>query len=278
MSRRVRLVIGAAVLCAVAVAAATALRLIVLAPVVPGPAGRGPGETARPAPTGSPIPTLITNEYAYHHEGAVDAVRSPDWIVTSGSLYGSADLLWSGHPDDRPPGPTSALGDDSAVLRAVSTRGDYADVKVSFALRVIQLGRTSRTPAQDYDGVHVFLRYQSEFATYYVSVFCRDGQVKVKKKVPGGPSNGGTYITLASSALRVDPGLPGVWHQVETTVSREGTAAARLTLRLDGRLVLDVVDRGAIAPVIAAPGRVGLRGDNCEFYVRDFHVKPFGDR
>ena len=250
------------------------------APSGGGPKGSGPGGTAsRPTEaagaSSTGTPTLITNEYAYHHQGSPDAVRSPDWIVTSGSLYAAGDLLWSGRPDDRSPGPTSALGTDSAVLRAVSTRNDHNDVRVSFAVQVAHLVQTARTPAIDTDGVHVILRYQSEFSTYYVSVFRRDGELAIKKKVPGGPSNGGTYLTLASTASAV--AMRTGWHQVEATISDTGSGSARLTLRLDGRPALDVVDSGANAPVIASPGRVGLRGDNCEFYVRDFRVVPRAD-
>jgi hypothetical protein len=231
----------------------------------------------QPVPSGSVAPALITNEYAYRHDGSADAVRSPDWIVTSGSLYRVADLLWSGRPDDRAPGPTSADGTDSAVLRAVSTRSDHDNVRVSFALHVVGLSQTRRTPPQDHDGVHIFLRYQSEFSTYYVSVFRRDGQVAIKKKVPGGPSNGGTYLTLASTPLAVDGISPGAWHHIETTVSPSDShnTGVALTLRIDGRLALDVADHGASTPAIAAAGRVGLRGDNCEFYLRDFRVEPF---
>jgi hypothetical protein len=225
------------------------------------------------APPPEPVPDLITNEYAYRHGDAADAIRSPDWMVTSGSLYRVAGMLWTGHPDDNAPGPTSAHGNDSAVLRAISTRADHGDVRVSFAMRAIALTQTSRTPAKAHDGVHIFLRYQSEFSTYYVSVFRRDGQITVKKKVPGGPSNDGTYYTIGSAVLHVDGALPGVWHHIETTVGR-GEPGVTLTLRIDGRLALDVADRGGGTPVIATPGRVGLRGDNCEFYVRDFRVEP----
>ena len=231
-------------------------------------------DAAEPLRTPAPVPILLTNEYAYEHGGAPDAVRSPEWIATSGSLFGLGDQLWSGRPDDQAPGPTSASGTDSAVLRFVSTRRDYANVKVSFALRVMQLTETARTPAQDHDGVHIFLRYQSEFSTYYVSVFRRDGQVIIKKKVAGGPSNGGTYFTLAAAVLNLDANLPGTWHHVESTAAPGDRGGVALTLRIDGHLAIDVTDRGAQAPVIAVAGRVGMRGDNCEFYVRDFRADP----
>jgi hypothetical protein len=198
-------------------------------------------------------------------------------MVTSGSLFSAGGLLWSGRPDGHAPDPTSRLFTDSAVLRAVTTRSDHADVAVSFALRVVALGQTPRTPSQDTDGVHVFLHYQSEFSTYYVSMFRRDGQVAIKKKVPGGPSNGGTYYTLAAKAYPVEPAWPAAWHQVEASIARVGPGAVRLTLRIDGQAALDVTDDGASAPIIGDPGRVGLRGDNCEFYVRDFRAEPLAE-
>ncbi len=224
--------------------------------------------------------TLVTNEYAYHHPDSADAVRSPDWIVTSGSLFAVGGLLWSGHPDDRSPGPTSTGGTDSAVLRVVTTRTDYADVRLTFGLWIAGLTETKRTPSKDTDGVHAILRYQSEFSTYYVSMFRRDGQVAVKKKVAGGPSNGGTYHTLGAKPFPIDPAWRGSWHQVETTVERVPPGNVQLTLRIDGRAAIDVIDggaggaSGAGAPVGQAAGRVGLRGDNCEFFVRDFTVAP----
>lgn len=217
----------------------------------------------------SDIAVLVSNEYAYHHPQAADAVRSDQWLVTSGSLFRRHDALWSGRPDDRSPGPRSRAGTDSAVLRAVSTDAGHADVRVSFALLVHGLTETTRTPAQDYDGVHVFLRYRSEVSTYTVSVYRRDGQVVVKKKVPGGPSNGGTYDALGQA--RPTTGSPG-WRHIDVTVS--GAPVVRLTLRVDGQPLLDVLDRGETAPSITGAGRVGLRGDNCDFAVRDFTAEP----
>jgi hypothetical protein len=41
---------------------------------------------------------------------------------------------------------------------------------------------------------------------------------------------------------------------------------------VDNRRVLDVADRGSSA--LRGPGRVGLRGDNAEFRVRQFQVVP----
>jgi hypothetical protein len=211
--------------------------------------------------------SLLTNEFAYRHPTDAGAVRSRDWRVTSGSLFGGSGYLWSGHPDAGRPGPSSRPWTDSAVLRAVSTRDDYADVAVRFALRVNGLTETPRTPAAGLDGVHVMLRYRSEESVYFVSVSRRDGQYVIKRKTPGGPSNGGTYVTLAATDnARLPPARAG-WRHVEATIA--GSRTIVIALRIDGFPVLQATDHLA-APL--PPGRVGLRGDNCDFLVRDFRV------
>jgi hypothetical protein len=295
VNRTGRIVVGAGVVALLGGAVALAVREPVRSGTLRSPAQPGgtgvtvsDGAVSSAGAIGSEPPrppaTLVTNEYAYHHPDASDAVRSNDWIVTSGSLFAAGDLLWSGAVDDQAPGPTSASGTDSAVLRAVSRRSDHADVGVSFALRVQALTETVRTPGKDTDGVHIFLHYQSELSTYYVSMYRRDGTATIKKKIPGGPSNGGTYLTLGSAPLPVRSGWLNSWHQVRATIASVGTVggqaagaapgSVRLTLQVDGRDVLDVSDDGRTAPVITAAGRVGVRGDNCEFYLRDFSTSP----
>jgi hypothetical protein len=42
-------------------------------------------------------------------------------------------------------------------------------VRVGFDLRNLRLTSSDRTPPEDWDGVHVWLHYQSEFDLYYAS-------------------------------------------------------------------------------------------------------------
>jgi hypothetical protein len=212
---------------------------------------------------------LVTNEHALRHAGDSGLTTSPEWLVTSGSLFGAGKFLWSGVPDDGAPGPTSSARTGSAVLRAVTVDNTYTDVDISFDVRVNGMVRTPRTPSQDHDGVHVSLRYQDERLLYYVSVDRRDGVVAIKKKVPGGPSNGGTYSTLASDDT-LPPASPLLgWRHVD--VSIVGTTDVTIELRIDGRRVLSATEKAAGSPIVA-PGRVGVRGDNCDFYLRNFRV------
>jgi hypothetical protein len=213
---------------------------------------------------------LLTNEWAYRHPGRRQAVVSADWVATSGSLFAHDGAGWSGLPDDNSPDPTSQSGTGSAVLRVVSQRPDFGDVEVDVRFRIEQLVSSQRTPAQSYDGMHLFLRYQSEYQLYAVTLARRDGLVAVKKKVPGGPSNDGTYTTLASAPR---PLQLGVWQALRTTVTNE---PGRVVIRLfdDDRMVLQAIDDGADAPPLFDPGRVGIRGDNAELSVQAFAVRP----
>ncbi|GAC1366543.1 MAG: hypothetical protein NVSMB32_10960 [Actinomycetota bacterium] len=213
---------------------------------------------------------LVSNEYAHSHPRAPEAVTSPVWDVTSGSLFQQEGAGWTGKPDDATPGPASATGTGSAVFRVITRRSDYSNVAVSFALRMDGLTATPRTPAVPLDGVNVFLRYQSEEFLYVVAVGRRDNTIVVKKKAPGGHSNGGTYYTLGNAVYH-DIGL-GRWQQVRASIRTLADSSVSIDLSLDGYQLLHVVDAGTGGPPITHPGSVGIRGDNCDFRFRHFSV------
>jgi hypothetical protein len=211
--------------------------------------------------------TLVTNEFATYNPRASGSRRSPNWIVTSGSLFARDGAGWTGAPDDREPDASSASGTGSSVFRVVSRRADFGDVSIRMRLRV---DRMQAAIPQNWDGVHVFARYQSPVRLYVVSVARRDGNVVVKKKVPGNSSNGGTYIQLGPTVSF--PLDLNAWHDVRLDVRGAGDAV-RLVLHLDNQLALDVVDKGEGGPPITTPGRVGLRGDKAEFDFDRFSVR-----
>lgn len=219
--------------------------------------------------TPSSRPRLVTNEYAYWNPGAADALVSPDWELTSGSLFTRDSVAWTGPPDDINPNATSTNGTHSAIFRLTTKRADFGNVAVSFRLRVLDFTQTPSTPPSDWDGVHVFLHYQSQTSLYYASISRRDGTVAVKKKVPGGPSNDGTYYQLASAAhaFPLD-----VWHDVKASVASNNDGS--VTIRLyDGNVqILKAIDTGTGGQPIRKKGKVGIRGDNAEFEVDGFSV------
>jgi hypothetical protein len=218
-----------------------------------------------------PGPRLIANEYAHWNPNDPDAVRSRTWDMTSGSLFARDAVLWTGRPDGTSPGPRSEAGTDSAVFRLITRDRSFRNVRVAFDLRIDALVTTPRTPEEDWDGVHVFLRYESQYRLYYVSVSRRDGTTAIKKKEPGGPSNGGTYYTLASGDAPV--GVVADWNAVAATAETLPSGSVRIALYRGDELLLEVIDDGTEGgPPITAPGAVGIRGDNCEFEFRDFTI------
>jgi hypothetical protein len=212
---------------------------------------------------------LITNEFAYYNPHSAAARTSSTWIATSGSLFARDHAGWTGVPDVGSPGPASTPASDSSVFRVVTRRSDFQNVAVSFGLNVQRFGRTPGGRDLSWQGVHVFLRYQSQDLLYVASVDRRDGRVVIKKKVPGGTSNGGTYYTLGTAD---EHAVSGRWEQVKASAANSG-ANVVLRVWLNGLLVLTATDDGiGDAAPITQPGRVGLRGDYTEFMFRSFTV------
>jgi hypothetical protein len=212
---------------------------------------------------------LITNEFAYFNPHDPAAVRSPAWVVTSGSLYARDGTGWTGVPDRGLTGPRSATRTDSSVFRVVTRRSDFTDVTVSFALFLHRFMPVPGVVAPGWQGVHVFMRYQSPDLLYVVSIDRRDGVIVIKKKVPGGDTAGGTYYTLASVGGQT---VVGRWVQVRVSAVNKG-AGVTMKVWLNGRLRLQAVDNGVgDQPPITEAGRVGLRGDYTEFNFDNFTV------
>ncbi|MBI4346454.1 MAG: hypothetical protein HY553_06340 [Elusimicrobia bacterium] len=162
---------------------------------------------------------------------------------------------------------------DSSVFRMRSRGSDYGDVEVS--LELLDLGLRAEPPQNAWDGVHLWLRYQHPAYLYAISVNRRDDRVVIKKKVPGGDSYGGTYLDLCET--RRLPVPYGRWQQVSAAAVNRPDGSVRLTLRIDGKLVLEALDDGSLGgPPIARPGRIGLRADNADFRFRRLLARPAG--
>jgi hypothetical protein len=214
---------------------------------------------------------LVTNEYAHWNRQRRDAVTSRVWDMTSGSLFASGRTGYSGVPDAVSPDARSAKGTDSAVFRLNTRRHDFRDVKVAMRLNVKRLSSTRRTPKVAWDGIHLWLRYQSQYRLYYASVNRRDGHLIIKKKCPGGPSNGGTYHPVGAE-VSGRPVPYGKWQKVAASARNNRDGSVTITMYRDGRKVLAGTDRGVGCAPITAAGSVGVRGDNAEFRFDDFTV------
>lgn len=190
-------------------------------------------------------------------------VKSDVWEMTSGTLYLADNGGSTGVPDAQ---------NNSAVFRMVSKKADFGDVSVS--LKLMNQGLTAgntKTPAVDWDGVHVFLRYLSPYNLYYASVNRRDGKIIFKKKIPGGPSNQGTYYEIGK--LGTYQWQPNVWQDLRAEIKTLEAGKVLLCMCANGKVILSAVDDGSVGgPAIVQPGRVGLRIDNCKAQFRDFEA------
>ncbi|MFI7547860.1 hypothetical protein [Actinoplanes sp. NPDC049599] len=207
---------------------------------------------------------LITNEYAYWSPNDPRSVGSKIWDMTSGSLFAYHGNGYSGVPDDRPTDPKSRAGTRSAIFRLTTHDSSFGDVSVQTKLKVRRLSSTRSTPRVSWDGVHLFLRYKSQYHLYYASAARRDGKVVIKKKCPGGRTNKGTYYELTAEK----PGYPimyGSWQTASATVRDNPDGSVAITLTVGGRLAAKATDRGVGCAPITGAGAIGIRGDNAEF-------------
>lgn len=230
----------------------------------------GPADRWEPSLEGPD--TLLTNEHAARHPDDATARHDPAWVVTAGSLFRRGGRLWTGVPDRRAPDARSRTGTGSAVFRAVSRRRDLQDVSIR-----LQIGFEGFVGAigegDPWDGIHVLLRYCSPAELYAASVVRRDGVVCLKRKVPGGPSNGGTYTTLAQARRPLPRAGDAV--EAEVTVRTTERATVALSLVVQGEPLLAVEDAGGPgASPILGPGGIGLRGDAAQFTVGGLRVDP----
>lgn len=226
--------------------------------------------------TASPNQGLITNEFAYFNSTSPLAVKSSQWVMTSGSLFGDNGVLWTGVPDGQNPGPKSAVHTDSAVFRLHTQRTDFQNVSVSFRLRVMKFVTTSRTPAEGYDGVHVWLRYQNADYLYFASVARRDGELVIGKKLPPGATGKGAQAAAGGVYFHdlYVPGYPfplGAWENINVSIENKGGQVI-IRMFINGYQVARLIDSGKEGKPIFQPGAVGIRGDNTEFQFKDFKV------
>jgi hypothetical protein len=215
---------------------------------------------------------LVTNDFAYFNPSSPNAAQSADWIVTSGSLFAYNGAGWTGVPDSAKPNANSSNGTGSATFQALTRRHKFGNAAISFNLLNQRIITTPKTPAHHWDGVHVLLHYQSQYSFYAVSVNRRDDRILVKKKVPGGVINGGTYYTLGAPVGYTPK--PGRWQHILITI-KSARHSVTITVRMNARKLLSVTDHGSGGRPLSPSGAIGLRGDNTEFEFARFRVRSF---
>ncbi|GEM_PF-3090404 len=215
--------------------------------------------------------SVVTNEYAYWNANHRDKVASPDWEMTSGSLFSLDGGGYSGAVNTGGVDAQSVRRTNSAIFRLNTRRYDFGDVQVGLKADIRELSKTATTPAADYDGVHIWLRYQSQYQLYVASIARRDGRLTIKKKCPGGTSNDGTYYDLTKEItgypIQIDR-----WWSVAASVRNNRDGSVTIVMFQDGTPVMSATDTGVGCAPITKPGAVGVRGDNVRFQFTDFTV------
>jgi len=210
-------------------------------------------------------PGLITNEYAAHHPADARSRISPGWVVTSGSLFGTGGAATDGAIDRGTVDPGSTGPTDSAVFRAYTRAWFEPSYSIRFDARIAPPARPSG-PA--WDGFHVIVCARSPASAYYVSVARRDGRSVIKKKTAGGPIAGGTYTAISPYRPFAFP--DDRFEPVRIDITRNRDQSVSIDLYVAGRQIVSATDETAAA--YSGAGRIGLRADWTQVWIRDLRV------
>ena len=222
---------------------------------------------------------LITNEYAFWSKTDTSAVRSPDWEVTSGSLFSRDGRAWSGVVDTIAPDRYSQSSTGSWVFRMKSKRADLGSTRQEVSVKINRFFEgTATRPAVAWDGVVLWPRYKSETNLYFGYILRKDGRIGITKKCPGRVEGGdfyndGSYFSLYDERFHATTTV-GSWYRIgtETVDNADGSVTVRL-LR-EGKVVAEVRDQGVGCAPISGPANVGIRADNAEFELDDYRATP----
>lgn len=242
---------------------------------------------------------LITGEYTHWNLGAVDAKPSTLWDMTSGSLFAQNQTAWTGVPDDCSggsvdPNATSSNCNNSSIFRLNTKQSYSGNIQIDLSLRQNTDIHDANCNANDtcWHGTHIWARYQSQYNLYYASVNRADGNVVLKRKVPCGSDNSGTYFVLGNYVP--NNWSVGQWNRYSLTVvdNADGSVGLKLyDLNKSGTTPLVTgTDAGGTNPSwssgcstpgkystaaytpLRSSGQVGVRGDYANFNFDDFTV------
>lgn len=185
--------------------------------------------------------------------------------MTSGSLFEAGGMATDGAVERGRVDPGSTGTTDSAVFRAYTRAWFEPSYSIRFDARVAPPARPS---GRAWDGFHVIVCARSPASAYYVSVSRRDGRSVIKKKTAGGPIAGGSYAAISPYRSFAFP--LGRFEPVRIDVTRNDNRSISIDLYVAGRQIVSATDRASGA--YAAGGRIGLRADWTQVWIRDLRV------
>ena len=220
---------------------------------------------------------IVTNEFVHWSPNDGCPYTSSTWDMTSGTLMIKNGAGYSGVPTAETEAVcNSEQHNNSAIFRLNTKNLSFKNVAVSMDYMAVQHGGGG-APNNSYDGIHIWVGYQTEYALYAATIYRWDGIIVLKKKVPvaqaqcASPANDGCYYNLSNETTHKNLTTAKVWHHVVVTTQATSSSSQHITVTIDGSKVIDTVDNnvhGATYPM----GAVGVRGDNTEFYFKNFTV------
>ena len=229
---------------------------------------------------------LVTNEYATYNPSDPASVISPTWEANSGSFWSANGTIHNAKVpiDIGAPNAQSTNHNNNAVGR-LYTKQSFSLGGLNQGLAVftfitnlglsVPSGTIDGSPntSHDWDGIHIFGIYAAENSLYYGSINRRDGKVVIKRKKPGGPSNGGTYVDLSTYNNYTVPYGEGRRYRMEQLITSLSPLTVRIRLFVDSTKIAEAFDDGSVTGVTPlTSGRVGIRSDNCAWMADKFMV------
>jgi hypothetical protein len=218
---------------------------------------------------------IVTNEFVHYNPGDGCPYTSSVWDMTSGSLLIKNNAGYSGVPTvEKTSQCDSTVHNNSAVFRLKTKESDFKNVKVSMDFMPVAHGGGGAS-SNSYDGIHIWVGYQSEYSLYAATIFRWDNDIVIKKKVPASQakctdvSNDGCYFNVSKTVQ--NPETAQVWHHVDVTDTVDAQGVVHIATSVDGKLVATGVDN-SVGGAPYPSGAVGVRGDNTEFYFKNFTV------
>jgi hypothetical protein len=219
---------------------------------------------------------IFTNAASFYSKSC--PYVSPNWEMTSGTVLIRNGIGYSGIPTSETTSTcNSQSATNSAVFRLNTIRQDFSNVRVGLDYDIVKHGGAN-APQNPFDGVHIWLGYQDEYDLYAATIFRWDRTFVTKKKVATSKvnckatSNGGCYSNISPEIKSSTVMTTNTWHHAEIVYSSNpSNLIVTIQTFIDGQLIDTGIDNHVTSSSFPV-GALGIRGDDTEFYFKNFIV------